>query len=181
MTLVKRRQYGTINHNPLAPLPLTVDTGVILQQSVSPGGTHATFLRGRFELSLGVAIGLPTLDIPPEKWWIECEATLYVYFVNGTSTALQPSSGTSELYLGSQVLSKTLVASPSQPDEYYVTFFTEDALEIQTARKFDTAVTGPAVNVWLYVHDPNFVFAGGYTATEVNSSLRYFFLWGSPT
>jgi hypothetical protein len=177
--LVKHRTYGSTDLDPLLPLPAGSNTGMLISQVHAPVHHTDTLLRTRSELSVAVDVAAPGNDIPPELWFIQANLTLLAFWVPSVSTVVLPAGGTSEGYLGSQLLHKRLVASPAVPTAYYVQFYTHEPLVTQTSRKDATAAAGPSVNFQLYVEDPEFTFCGTYADVGIVLHLRTFTVWGS--
>lgn len=181
MVLVKHRRYGYALATNLPSISAPGTTGLLLEHTESPTTPQATLLRTRAEFTLHVQVGTPSSDVPPEKWWSETYVTLYAFWTPSNSSAGASPTGSSEHYLGSQFLAPKIVTSPSSPTEYTVTWTTDDALETSTYRKLATAVTGPSVNWYISIFDPEFALGGIYSAINIDYGLRWFVLWGDTT
>jgi hypothetical protein len=179
VALIHHRVYNSILVNPVPTPSVVTSWGAVLLQHHTPTATGlATLLRTRSELQFTAAVGAPGLGIPPEVWWAQCSVTLSAWWVPTGSLTLLPLSGSTSQYLGSQLLQKRLVASPSSPSEYYVEFFTDDPLVTETSRKPVGAHTSATVNFQLGVTDPQFALTGGFGGITQSAFLRAFSLWG---
>ncbi len=179
MVLAKSRIYNSNFEDPMPLTSVASQFTVLVNQHVPSGPTSAiTLLRGRAEFTLSMAVGAPTSDVPSEGWWLRTEMILYAYWAPDATTGVLPADAEDEKYLGSVLLRKTFVASASLPTEYSVNYYTDDPLVTQTYRKPTGDVLGPAINWYLGVRDPEFVFAGGFTAVRAAWYVRTFSLWG---
>lgn len=86
-----------------------------------PTAGTASLLRTISFPSLYVAVGAPGAGTPPEAWWVRAKFEWFMW-VSETTGSTVPAFGvnTDVVYTGR--LQPRLVASPSTPTEYYVTF-----------------------------------------------------------
>jgi hypothetical protein len=97
---------GALNVGQLAPLP----------------NAGATVLRSISFPSVSVAVGSPTSFPPPEAWWMEAVFNWFIWTSDSPFTG-PPTYGDEPSVLFVGKLHPTLVASPSSPSSYYVTFY----------------------------------------------------------
>lgn len=178
MALIKHRSYGYALATNLTALPAPGGTGFLLEHKVSPTTAQASLLRTRAEFQMHVTVGNPTSDVPPQIWWHQTYVTLYAFWTPTSSSAIAPPTGSSEHYLGSQFLAPKISLDPTDPGAYQVSWSTDDPLETVTARRDVTATTGPSVNWYLSVYDPQNALDGSYAAVGIDYGLRFFLLWG---
>lgn len=77
-------------------------------------------VRTRVHVRATFAVGVPTSDVPPERWWTNLSINYaFSWDPAGASPHLRPDSSDHRLKLTGS-LRPTLVASPSAPTSYYV-------------------------------------------------------------
>lgn len=177
--LVKHRQYGDVVNTNVLPFVGTSTTPFPVASYAAPVSATDTFLRGRFEISISVQVG--STDPPPFTWFGVTNFLLIASFNISGTTAVLPSFGTNERFLGSKLLAPTYVQDPGGvTNEYVVTFASDDPLIVRTSRKGSTANT-PRVNLGLTAYDPYAALDGTYTSVAVNYQMHNFVLWGAAT
>jgi hypothetical protein len=179
VALVKRRQYGDIVSTNKSTFVGTSVSPIPIARYAAPHSVTDTFLRGRFDLN--VCVQVDPVDAPPFAWFGVTNFLLIAYWNTSGTTVVGPSFGTSEHFLGSQLLKPTLSSEPGAvAGSYVVQFNSDDPLIVQTPRKGDTA-SSPRVNLGLTAYDPYAALDGTYTSIAVNYQAHNFVLWGSPT
>lgn len=176
--LVKYRQYGDIVATNVLPFVGSSTAPYVIGGYAAPVGPDDTFLRGRFDLS--VAVQVDVADPPPFTWFGVTNFLLFAWWNPSGTTAVGTSFGTSEHYLGAQLLKPVYTQNPGGvTNQYTVVFAADDPLLVRTSRKGDGVHT-PRVNLALTAYDPYTALDGTYTSVAVNYQAHDFVLWGSP-
>jgi hypothetical protein len=103
------------------------------------GFTHSTLLRTRFNVILAAAVG--SADPPPERWWTRFSALAVVNVSEVSSSDVKSPTSQDERIVLTCQLQPTLVASPSAPGEYYVTFKPQEGtLDSRGQRRHENGV-----------------------------------------
>lgn len=178
MTLVKHRKYGTLPSGELSDIAVAIPGPYTVISHTSPVATTDTLLRSRTEFTMSAQIGSGT-GAPPERGWPETIVTLAAWWTPTSSTVGGALVGTSEHYLGSQVLVPEIAMSPTAPGEYVVTWRQNEPLVTETSRHDPTATSGPNLNICIYVYDTNGFLDGTYPSEVITYTVRLFSLWGS--
>lgn len=176
----KRRIYSTQRHLSITGLSPSASTAMIAETHIAPHSHQETLLRTRSTLQVSVSVAAPGFDIPPENWWAQTFVSLSAFWVPFNPVVLQPDTGTSELFLGSTVLTPARYPLETNPGEYVVMWTCEEALVTQTGRQSGIASTGPTVIYQAEMQDPQFVFSNGWMDTSANVYVRAFSLWEDP-
>ena len=176
MALIKHRVYSEGPFNP--PTLSSSITQLLVASHTAPATHQDVFLRARFDFVMSVSIG--SVDPPlPELWWAEAKLGQYLWWSPTGSTSLPSLNGHDEHYLGSRLLTPKLVASPSAPTEYYVTWPTDDALITRTMREDKTTSSFPKVNAAISLWDNHSALDGTFGSVSIFWYWRLFTLWGS--
>lgn len=181
MTLVKRRLYGELPSGQLASIGPTGGTPITAISHQAPHQNDATFLRLRTQFTMSVEVGSPAADVPPEGWWPQTYVTLVAWWSDSGSTAIGNITGSSEHYLGSQLLVPEMQPGASDPQEYTVTWRQREDLVAQTSRRNAAATSPPRINIGFTVYDTTPALDGTYAAIQVTYDCRLFTLWGTLT
>lgn len=177
MALVKHRQYGDIVTTNASTLVGTSITPFGLATYSAPVSVSDTFLRGRFDFMLSVQVD--AADPPPFTWFGVTNILLIAWWTDTGSTAVGPSFGTSEHFLGSKLLTPVYTQAPGGvTNEYTVIFASDDPLIVQTYRKGGSTNT-PRVNLGLTAYDPYGALNGTYSSIGINYQGHSFVLWGA--
>ena len=180
MTQVKRRHYTDFISTNQAPFVASSVSPLLVATHSAPHSTTDTFLRARVEFMASADVG--TADPPlPESWWTFANIVLLAFWVPSSAATVGPSFGTSEHFLGSQLITGQLYPSPTDPGSYYVMWTQEEPMILDTARKDVTATSGPRVNIGITWYDPYSILTGAFASIPVNYQGRLFTLWGSDT
>lgn len=180
MTLVKRRLYGSLPSGSISSIGPTGSTPITAISHHAPHSTTDSFLRSRAEFYMQVQVGSGA-GSPPESWWPQTTVTLQSWWTPSASTAIGSIVGSSEHFLGSQLLVPRLKQSPSAPDEYVIQWIQDEPLITQTNRRDISATGGPTVSVGFTVYDTTPALDGTYSAINISYEVRLFTLWGSDT
>jgi len=141
-------------------------------QGAITGLTTTTLLRTEIGLFIGAAVGDPAVtSVPPEDWWIRFEPSFSVRVSNVSSTDYGSAYTTDENVVLTGSLFPTLVASPTAPVEYYVTFRVDQASVVSHgSRKWDNTGPGFWVIPTINFHDYQAaVDAGSYAGIEMSA------------
>jgi len=179
MVLLKARAYHDIIGTNVVPLVATSASPHVLLVQSAPVSNHDTFLRAVVEFSFTAVVGAPTSDVPPEQWWAQTGVFLTGWWSPTGSSVPGATAGTSEHFLGSRLLYPTLVASPSAPTEYYVTWAPIEPLVFENSRVDLTATVRPTFILSLYVFDVDHALDGTYAAIDANYYGRVNSIWGT--
>lgn len=175
MVMEKKRHYneipvtnlGTIYAPPVAPLNV--------MHEPNPFVTTASYLRLRCQFYMDVRIGTP--DPPPSIWWSSCTVTLVAFWTPSGSSTVGNSVGTSEHYLGSQLLTPTLTMDPQVATDYAVQWKQTEDMVLETARA-DTSTVSASINIGIVVYDPYTALQGTWASVGIDYNCRLFTLWG---
>lgn len=178
MVLVKSRKYHNLVGTNLASLVGPSATPLSLLVDTAPISFVTSFLRARAELGLTVRV-LPTLPPSPD-WWTDVAMYLIAWWSPNGSVVSGSGSGTSEHYLGSQLLHPTLVTPTGAGAEYFVRWEQTEPFEVVTARKNPAATSPPTFILGLVVYDPFSNLDGSNPGVSISYFGRGFTLWGSP-
>jgi hypothetical protein len=181
VTQVKRRIYGELPSGALSAIGPTGGSPISAISHQAPHANDDTFLRLRAQFTMSVIVGSPTADVPPESWWSQTYITLVAWWSPTGSTALGNITGSSEHYLGSQLLVPIFQPGASDPQEYVVTWKQDQDLITETARRDPAATARPRINIGFTVYDTTPALDGSYTAIQIAYDTRLFTLWGSAT
>jgi hypothetical protein len=179
MVLVKRRQYGSLPSGMLTSIGPTGGTPITAISHHAPHSTTDSFLRLRAEFTMEVEVG--TVGAPPESWWPMTTVTLIAWWTPSSSTAIGNITGTSEHFLGSQLLVPELFPSQTAPGEYVIIWRQTEPLVTETSRRDVTASSGPTVSIGFTVYDTTPALDGTYAGVGISYETRLFSLWGSTT
>jgi hypothetical protein len=176
MVLSKHRRYQDFLQTNQSTWISGSTAPLLLISQAAPVADTDTFLRLRCSFSASVAVG--SVAPPPEAWWSVTQLLLIAWWSDSGSTAIGATSGSSEHYLGTKLFSPTLVASPTAPTEYYVTYHSDGDLVTQTSRK-GSGVNTPHVGIGVTVYDPYSALDGTYTSIAANWQGHLVSYWGS--
>lgn len=175
MVMVKKRLYNEYPQTNLATLVAPPIAPVNVAHQTNPFTSTATYLRLRAAFYMDVRVGTP--DPPPTAWWPPTTVTLVAFYASSTSSTVGNSVGSSEHYLGSQMIAPRVVADPTVAGEYTVQWIQQEDLVLDTSRTDTTSTTG-AINVGIVVFDPYAALSGIWASIGVDYSCRLFTLWG---
>jgi hypothetical protein len=179
MALVKRRKYADFVTTNASTITAPSVSPFLLATQASAHDNNDTLLRYRVQFSMSVQVG--SSDAPPEIWWPVTQILLIAWWSDSGSTAIGPSFGSSEHFLGSRLLSPVCSPSISLPtQEYVITYTMRDDLVTQTSRK-GSGVNTPHVGVGMTVYDPYNALDGTYASIGINWQGHVWSLWGSLT
>ncbi len=178
VVLAKHRKYGTLPSGELSDISAAIPGPYTVISHEAPIATTDTLLRTRTQFTMSVQVGSGA-GAPSERFWPETIVSLVAYWQPSSSTAVGALVGTSEHYLGSQVLVPEIAMSPTAAGEYVVTWRQTEDLVTQTSRHDPAATSGPKVNIGIFVYDTNNALDGTYPSIIITYTVRLFTLWGS--
>lgn len=145
--------------------------------------THTDVLvRTRLYLSLNFVVGNQSADSPPERWWANNPVTVSTTFTpDGSALWALPDSGDSRIVC-TGALFPTLVASPSDPTAYAVTYQPKDGvMESFSRRKSDGVHFGRAQTlIHMGDYDAGW-WLGTYSAIDASVGALVEYLYASPS
>lgn len=146
-----------------------------------PSTAMATLIESIYDFRVYVGVGITSP--PPERWTSWVELMLVLHHDPGAAGSHPTPFSDDPRVLGTQVLNKELVHSPSTAAEYYMWFTTGGTQRLKSRRVGSGSAFNPShVVATLWLFDPGFDMDGVFAySTGVNwfGSLRTLYLTGT--
>lgn len=179
LVLVKRRKYEDFITTNASAVAGGSSAPELLVSHPAQGGNSATFLRARCQFSMSVQVDVA--DAPSEIWWPVTQVLLVAWWSDSGSTAIGPSFGTSEHFLGTRLLSPRFTPRiTGAAGSYTITYTMRDDLVLQTSRR-GSGANLPHFGIGMTVYDPYTVLTGSFTGVSINWQGHLWSLWGAAT
>lgn len=175
MVMTKKRIYNEIPVTNTSPLVAPPNAPVNVMHHENPFTSTATYIRSRCQFYMDCRVGTP--DPPPEIWWPVTTVTLVAFYTPTTSSTVGNSVGSSERYLGSQLLVPRATPSMTAAGEYIVQWKQDEDMVLDTQRTDTTSTTG-SINIGIVVYDPFSALSGIYGSIAADYNCRLWSLWG---